>query len=50
MICNVKTLFEVILTISDILALITNVEGAISLCIHPNYADLRPENAKIEAY
>ena len=50
MISNVKTLFEVVLTISVILALTTNVERAISLCIHPNSADLRPESAKIEAY
>ena len=50
MICKVKTLFEVILTISDILALITDVERAIFLCIHPNSADLGPENTKIEAY
>ena len=48
MICQDKTHFEV--TISDILALITDVKRAISLSIHQNSAELRPKINKIEAY
>ena len=50
MIYHGKTLFEVTYTIADILVLITDVKKAISLCIHQNSADLRPENTKIEAF